>query len=278
MLRTRVITAICLLIVLLPAMILEPTWIWAVVTLAFVAVSGWEWRRLQLLARSGDAQLNPVGFAGLLVTVGAGWLALDVFRPSWPGALSTVILVVAVVYWLSVGVWSLRREMPGYGWLAGLLVFACWLALVDLRELGIEPLIAAMAIVWVADIGAYFCGKGFGRRKLAPSISPGKSWEGAIGGAFLVVVIGLIAAAAPMLNQTLPARLVESLGPVFAVLVLLALSAVSVVGDLYESLLKRRAGVKDSGRTLPGHGGVLDRIDALIPVMPCVALLHRVLQ
>ncbi|MGH1358360.1 MAG: phosphatidate cytidylyltransferase [Burkholderiaceae bacterium] len=278
MLRTRIITAVCLLVVLLPAMVFEPTWIWSVASLVFVVVSGWEWRRLQLLPAGGEAGSRPNTYAVMMLAIGVAWLGLDHWEPEWGGWISTAVLIVAVVYWITVGFLSLRREVPGFGWLAGVLLFACWLALVDLRELGFLPLIAAMAIVWIADIGAYFCGKAFGRRKLAPAISPGKSWEGAIGGVFLVVVISLVAAAAPALNQTLPARLVEVTGPLLAILVLAALGALSIVGDLFESVLKRRAGVKDSGNSLPGHGGVLDRIDALIPVMPCVALLHRVLQ
>lgn len=278
MLRTRIITAVCLLVVLLPAMVFEPTWIWSVASLVFVVVSGWEWRRLQLLPAGGEPGSRPNTYAVMMLAIGVAWLGLDHWEPEWGGWISTAVLIVAVVYWITVGFLSLRREVPGFGWLAGVLLFACWLALVDLRELGFLPLIAAMAIVWIADIGAYFCGKAFGRRKLAPAISPGKSWEGAIGGVFLVVVISLVAAAAPALNQTLPARLVEVTGPLLAILVLAALGALSIVGDLFESVLKRRAGVKDSGNSLPGHGGVLDRIDALIPVMPCVALLHRVLQ
>ncbi len=278
MLRTRIITAVCLLVVLLPAMVFEPTWIWSVASLVFVVVSGWEWRRLQLLPAGGEAGSRPNTYAVMMLAIGVAWLGLDHWEPEWGGWISTAVLIVAVVYWITVGFLSLRREVPGFGWLAGVLLFACWLALVDLRELGFLPLIAAMAIVWIADIGAYFCGKAFGRRKLAPAISPGKSWEGAIGGVFLVVVISMVAAAAPALNQTLPARLVEVTGPLLAILVLAALGALSIVGDLFESVLKRRAGVKDSGNSLPGHGGVLDRIDALIPVMPCVALLHRVLQ
>jgi len=134
-----------------------------------------------------------------------------------------------------------------------------------------------MALVGVADIAAYFVGRAFGRRKLAPSISPGKSWEGALGGAAAVAVLGLAAAASPSLSSTLPARLVDAWTAPVAVVVLVALAALSIVGDLHESLLKRQAGVKDSGAVLPGHGGVLDRIDALVPVMPAAMLLHRLL-
>jgi phosphatidate cytidylyltransferase len=136
-----------------------------------------------------------------------------------------------------------------------------------------------MAVVWVADIGAYFSGKAFGRHKLAPSISPGKSWEGAIGGWLLVLIVAfatasLAAGSAPSLADTFPAVLMQRWGWPGLVVVMTLLVAASVVGDLFESMLKRRAQYKDSGNLLPGHGGVLDRIDALIPVLPLAALLE----
>jgi len=148
---------------------------------------------------------------------------------------------------------------------------------VALREIGALALFVAMAIVWVADIAAYFFGRAFGRHKLAPAISPGKSWEGAVGGFAAVAVAGLAAAAVPALAHTLPARLVAVWSPPGAAAALVGLAALSIVGDLHESLLKRQAGVKDSGTLLPGHGGVLDRIDALIPTMPAAMLLHGLL-
>jgi phosphatidate cytidylyltransferase len=134
-----------------------------------------------------------------------------------------------------------------------------------------------MAIVWIADIGAYFSGKAFGKRKLAISISSGKSWEGAIGGGVAVLLIGaatvLLADRAAWLRETLAVRVQAAWGwgGLSAVLVLLV--AASIIGDLAESQLKRRAGMKDSSKLLPGHGGVLDRIDALIPVLPLAALI-----
>ena len=130
-----------------------------------------------------------------------------------------------------------------------------------------------MAIVWIADIGAYFSGKAFGKRKLAPSISPGKSWEGAIGGGILVLLAAVASIATPALGDTFAVRLYQTWGWLgfFAVLILMV--AASIVGDLFESQLKRRAAMKDSSNLLPGHGGVLDRIDALIPTLPLAALI-----
>ena len=217
-------------------------------------------------------------FAALLAVAGLALIALHWWRPQTGEIVALVLLLGAAAFWLVPGVLSLRQPRPDGPWLAALLLLACWQAMIELRALGPLPLVAALVLVWAADVGAYFIGRAVGRRKLAPSISPGKSWEGAIGGAILVVIVGLTAAAAPSLAATLPALLVTHVGPVLAALALLLISALSVVGDLYESSMKRQAGAKDSGRSLPGHGGVLDRIDALIPVMPCVALLHRVLQ
>jgi len=157
-------------------------------------------------------------------------------------------------------------------------LLACWLSLYELRRLGPEVLITAMAVVWVADVGAYFAGKAFGRRRLAPYISPGKSWEGAIAGAVLVIVLGAFAALHDALAAALPALMFEQWGGFLCSMVLGGLVALSIVGDLYESLLKRQAGVKDSGKILPGHGGVLDRIDALLPTMPVVLLIHLMLR
>jgi phosphatidate cytidylyltransferase len=119
-------------------------------------------------------------------------------------------------------------------------------------------------VVWLADIAAYFFGRTFGKRKLAPSISPGKTWEGAIGGGVAVVVYGF------MLAPQLPGKLSANYG--LLLLVLIVLVAISIIGDLFESLLKRQAGLKDSSNVLPGHGGVLDRIDSLTSTLPLVAL------
>jgi phosphatidate cytidylyltransferase len=151
----------------------------------------------------------------------------------------------------------------------------CFAAIVALFAYSPLYLLSVMAIVWAADIFAYFSGKAFGKRKLAPSISPGKSWEGAIGGGIAVLLIAtlVIVFAGGALANTFPVRVQASLGwpATYAILVLIV--AASVVGDLFESQLKRRAGMKDSSNLLPGHGGVLDRIDALVPVLPLAALI-----
>lgn len=279
MLRTRVITALVLLALILPAIIFDPPLLWSLLALAFLALAAFEWNQLRAGVNAGGSQAS-LRFAVLVFSSGLAWLLIDAVWPLLADRLALILMAVAAVFWIVAAPWRLR-SLPlsaGPAALAMLVLLACWLALVELRAIGPLALFAAMGVVWLADIGAYFVGRGFGRRKLAPAISPGKSWEGVYGGMFCVVIVSLVAAAAPALDTTLPARLVGLAGPIVAVVVMSLLSLLSVIGDLYESALKRSAGVKDSGKTLPGHGGVLDRVDGLIPVMPCIALLHRVLQ
>ena len=272
MLGRRVATALVLLVVLLPAIFVFPPLVWGVLTLAFLAVAAWEWVRL--LAGSVAA---PIATGAVLAAGGAvlAWRAGNTFA-LWP---ETALCVALLAFWVVFAPLRLRgHEARRGGWpLAAFLLFGCWFALYELRVLGPLPLFSSMAVIWIADIAAYFVGRAIGRRKLAPSISPGKSWEGAIGGAIAVAVIGVAAASVPALDGSLPAVLVTRLGAPGAVIVLIAIAALSIVGDLHESLLKREAGVKDSGWILPGHGGVLDRIDAMIPTMPAALLLYRLL-
>jgi len=150
-------------------------------------------------------------------------------------------------------------------------LIGAWVAIVQLQAYSPGLVLAAMALVWIADTAAYFTGRAFGRRKLAPHVSPGKTWEGVYGGLAAVALYAL--ALVPLAAAGRFAGTVSPLAVILWVAGALALAALSVVGDLCESLLKRQAGVKDSGRLLPGHGGVLDRIDALLAAMPPAALL-----
>jgi len=274
MLGKRVATAVVLLAILLPAIFAFPPVAWGAVTLAFLAVAAWEWTRLL----PGAARRAPLA-AAAVAAAGAAALAYR-SHSDWPTWLLGTLGAALLAFWALLGPRRLaRHDARGGGWpLAAALLLGCWLALYELRVLGAVPLLSSMAVVWVADIAAYFAGRSFGRRKLAPSISPGKTWEGAIGGFAAVAVAGLAAAAAPALSQSLPALLVDGATAAGAVPLLVAIAALSIVGDLHESLLKRQAGVKDSGTLLPGHGGVLDRIDALIPAMPVALLLYQVLR
>ncbi len=274
MLKQRVITALLLLAVLLPALFYPRTAPFGGLSLLLIAAAGWEWARLNG-CRSTSAVLVGACLGGaLLLFWWAGGLAYS-WRQLW---------LVLTAAWVLLAVVMLARGVAGWGvWPAilrlwgGLLLIACaWLALVQARQIGLEFLLSVLTLVWMADIAAYFGGKAFGRRKLAPTVSPGKTWEGAISGAIGVLVLAslwVLADAQGWGGQgSLYARL-WSFGPLFAVIGLTFLTTMSVIGDLVESLVKRSAGAKDSSQLLPGHGGVLDRVDALLPVLPLSMML-----
>jgi len=273
MLGKRVITAVVLLALLLPAIFVFSPIAWGLLTLAFTAAAAWEWTRLLPGARSCPIAVATVALLGI------GVLA---FRAAfeWPPIFIAAACALLVLFWVLFAPRRLsRHEARTGGWpLATSLLFGCWLALYELRVMGAVALLSAMAVIWVADIAAYFVGRAFGRHKLAPVISPGKSWEGAVGGFAAVALVGLAAARVPALADALPTLLVARIGAIGAAGVLVAIAALSIVGDLHESLLKREAGVKDSGTLLPGHGGMLDRIDALIPTMPAALLVYQLLR
>ncbi|MCU6433610.1 phosphatidate cytidylyltransferase [Undibacterium sp. Jales W-56] len=269
MLKTRVITALLLLAVLLPILYAGNFVAFAIVSTLFFAAAMWENQRL-------FGKPAPIVLAGIWTVLFAGIIFTQV-------AFSQLILfALCTAFWIAKLVPSLAFGLPapnnriGNALVSGMYsasIFACFIAITSLFNHSPQFLLSAMAVVWVADIGAYFSGKAFGKHKLAPGISPGKSWEGAIGGWIAVLVIGLAATQVSWLADTLPAKTFSAFGWIGFAGLMTLLTAGSVVGDLFESSLKRRAGVKDSSALLPGHGGVLDRIDALIPVLPLAALL-----
>ncbi len=281
MLLQRVATALVLLLVMLGALLSHSAWPFALLTLVLIAASAWEWGRLN------QAPAVLAWGLGLLVA-GAGGLA---WWASWvaPGVDGGNAWWWGVVLVWALGVaWALRGGAPAWlrlprvaRWVIGALgLFAAWLALAQAHALGLNFMLSALALVWAADIAAYFGGRRFGRRKLAPSISPGKSWEGVWSGVAGVLLLALLWVTLDRVyggdrfdGPSLYSHLVQTLGWAGCVLALLCLSAMSVVGDLLESLVKRAAGAKDSSRLLPGHGGVLDRVDALLPVLPLVMAL-----
>jgi phosphatidate cytidylyltransferase len=191
------------------------------------------------------------------------------------------LLLLAVIFWFFLAPFILAKGMrvsldqlrSFYVVLGLILLPATWFALIFLRELGLVFLLSTMALVWIADIGAYFVGKAFGKHKLAAQISPGKSIEGALGGLLLCYGYALLCVFYLPFESTLFGAWAIRFGWVPMFLMVTVLTAFSVFGDLFESQLKRMAGVKDSSHLLPGHGGVLDRVDALIPTMPIAALL-----
>jgi len=276
MLGQRIVTAVVLLALLLPALFAASPWPFALVTLVLIGAAGWEWSRLNGMPGTSLSIL----FGSLLAAAGlaaasAGWVA------STPAALWwwTALL------WLIGGAWVLHRGAGGWQhwprWpriaIGFVLLWLAWLALAQARHVGINFVLSVMALVWVADIAAYAGGRLLGRHKLAPSISPGKTWEGVGAGMAGVLLLALgwtwIESRAGFDSPSLAATLQRSLGDAGAVAALLVLAGMSVMGDLFESLVKRAAGVKDSSALLPGHGGVLDRIDALLPVFPAAVAL-----
>ncbi|MEM7220060.1 MAG: phosphatidate cytidylyltransferase [Pseudomonadota bacterium] len=260
-LGTRILTALALLVpVLLALYLLPPLW-FALLAGLIVLLAGWEWGTLVV----GGNTAARVAFLIAIAALGA----LAALRPDASRAL--LAAASACWAWAALEVLLFPRlagragaTPPRLRWtLLGVLVLAgAWLGIVELREVHPHLLLVVCLVVWGADVLAYFAGHAFGRHKLAPQVSPGKTWEGAIGGVLggAAVAWGFAVWA---FGNDLPAVIVP---------LLLALAALSIFGDLFESVLKRTAGAKDSGALLPGHGGLLDRVDALICVLPVAAL------
>lgn len=283
MLKQRVITAVVLLLVLLPALFYPSAWPFGVVALILISLAAWEWARLN--GYSGAAAVGA-GVACLALCVLAwwsGWLVKPFPHKS--------IWIFAGAFWVLAGAWLLRAGVVQWARISaplrlaiGIAVLAlAWIAVCQARVVGINFLLSILLLVWVADIFAYFAGRTFGgqfsKGKLAPAISPGKSWEGVWGGMAGVVVMAFawqwadqaFTASSPSIYSNFATR-----GWWFVLLAALFLSAMSVVGDLIESLVKRSAGAKDSSGMLPGHGGVLDRLDALLPTVPLAMMLYSI--
>jgi phosphatidate cytidylyltransferase len=167
----------------------------------------------------------------------------------------------------------LQKYSTSLAIIGGILFLANWYAIVILRNEGLLVLLSVLMLVWVADIGAYFFGKKFGKHKLAIQLSPGKSIEGAIGGMICVVTFSILCVYFDTRFESFFSQLSNHLSIVLFLFVILFLTIMSIIGDLFESQLKRLSGVKDSSQLLPGHGGVLDRMDALLPVLPLAALI-----
>jgi phosphatidate cytidylyltransferase len=257
-LRARIITALLLLPLVLGAIYLLPLPYFALAFWVIVGIAALEWAALAGL----EGQGLRAGYVAALAVM--SWLAWS--HPEWrreillAGTAFWLLAIAAVVGYPASGRWLGRPVLVVSGWLV---LLAAWIALVVVRDRpgGANWLLWLMVLVWAADIGAYFAGRAFGKRKLAPAVSPGKTWEGVFGGT--VLALGVTAAALVAAAQWRVAWL-----PAIAMLI-----AVSVFGDLFESVLKRHRGVKDSGTLLPGHGGALDRADSLLATLPFFALL-----
>ena len=266
MLKTRVLTASIMLPVVLGALFYLPEYAWALFCALLIGLAAWEWQNLS-------------GMHGLLSKcypyLSSILFLLSVYF-STPNFVFGMMLA-ALLFWLVLvpcwlkAKWSLPLAGNLNAMLGWALLIPAGLAMIILRGNG-WPLLLVMAIAWVADTFAYFSGKAFGRHKLAPSISPGKTWEGVVGGVLAVVcyfaLIPKPFALLPQLTQDRFGQIVLWGG------VALLLTAVSVMGDLLESLFKRQSGIKDSSQLLPGHGGVLDRIDSLLAILPIAAAIY----
>lgn len=292
MLLQRVITAVVLLALLLPALFAHDTRWWRLAALILIAGAAWEWGRLNdPEEKRGDEARSGRGgmwtWLGVVVTLAACVLS---WQLGWLQQAPLAVWVTGGLLWVLAGVPLLAAGVSAWGRLPRALrlvagwamLWLTWLAVVRAREMGVAFLLSLLLLVWMADIAAYFAGRTFGgrfiARRLAPEISPKKSWEGAAGALIGVLVLAAAWIALEGGGVLPPPSLYGALLPAWgwmgSLAALVFLTAASIAGDLVESLVKRSADVKDSSGLLPGHGGVLDRVDALLPVLPLAMLLH----
>jgi phosphatidate cytidylyltransferase len=277
MLSTRILTALILVPAVLAALFLLPPAGWGAVTLVAFCAAAVEWsnlvgyaRRARLLFVAGTFVIG----CNLLFSPSLG------FERGWPTGVVLAVCGPATLFWLLVAPPWLRvnwrpASKLGMAVLGWIVLSGAWVAIVQLQAQSSWLVFAAFAIVWIADTAAYFTGRAVGRHKLAPAISPGKTREGLYGALVAVAAYALILV--PFARDAGYTGEISISAVVTWVSVAIALALLSVGGDLFESLLKRHAGVKDSGTLLPGHGGILDRIDALLAAMPPAALLALML-
>ncbi|MDB9977524.1 phosphatidate cytidylyltransferase [Porticoccaceae bacterium] len=269
MLRLRIITALCMAAIFLPALFLMPSMLFSIATVPLVLVAGWEWSRLVKI-RSVIARIGYLLLIVMTLFAASLWLGLpDTFDPQ----RAQQLLLVAVGVWAFIFLWIqgypssaiLWSARPILGLLGLMLLGFTWIAIVTILnyQSGQWLLLLAIVIIVLADVGGFFAGKYFGKHKLAPIISPGKTWEGFVGGLLLEgVLVG-----------SLVWYLSDHVTVLGLSLLVIPVALYSVLGDLFESMIKRHSGVKDSGRLLPGHGGVLDRIDGVMAALPMFGLI-----
>lgn len=282
MLKQRIITALVLLAILLPALFADSPDAFCAVTLVMMAAGAWEWGRMNGYGPKSSLMIGM----DCVVLCALSW------KLGWMSKSMPLLWSIVGGAWVLGAAFLLRRGVPGWATLpkavrviGGVLaLWAAWLAVAQARVVGINFLLSILMLVWMADVAAYFAGRAFGMRiakvKLAPSISPGKSWEGVWGGMLGVLVLALVwtyldahwQAGVPSLYTRVAMQ-----SWLLLPLVVLFMGAMSVAGDLVESLIKRSVGVKDSSGLLPGHGGVLDRVDALLPTLPLAMMLKTLL-
>jgi len=278
MLKQRLITALILLALLLPALFAPSPEPFAALTLILMAAGAWEWGRMNGCARVASWATGALA----LLICSLFWLT------SWIQNTNPFVWLFTGSAWVLMGAWMLSRGVAAWArwpffmrWLLGLLALCfAWLALAQARWTGPNFLLSVLVLVWAADVFAYFAGRALGGRwshsKLAASISPGKTWEGVWGGMVGVLLVSLSWIQADRYFEFADPSFHTHLwrqGWWFWLAALIFMTSMSVVGDLVESLIKRSAGVKDSSGLLPGHGGVLDRVDALLPTLPLAMMI-----
>ncbi len=287
MLGTRVLSAVVALLCLLAVALFAPPWGFDVLLFAIVCSALYEW--LKLLGVSPRKSLSMSVWLFALKVLALFFVPEIVQVASGVGAPLLWLYAFAALFWvLAAPLAILKRSAVGAKNAAGqsLAIFLCLItgfALLHADGLGKGFLLSVLLLVWVADTSAYFAGKAFGKHKLAAQISPGKTWEGVMGALAANMLMALILSQLNWISQANPAGnlfawMASSLGLPLMLAFVVLVTFVSVAGDLYESMLKRIAEVKDSGNVLPGHGGVFDRIDALLAVFPVTMFLVTLMQ
>ena len=277
MLLQRVMTALLLVILLLPSLLYSQPQALAGLSALFIALGAWEWGRLAGCSGRGAVFLGTLE----ALVCGISWW-LEIWKlPGW------VLWAAVSGLWLLLSAWLLRYGLTQWlrvplsmrCWLGLVVLWSAWLALMTAKAIGTNYVLSILVLVWVADSCAYFAGRTLGRHKLAFSISPGKTWEGVLGA---VLGVAVLATVWLYIDARWPIEADQSIytqlwGHGWLTLAMggVLLVAMSVFGDLIESLLKRCAAVKDSSQLLPGHGGVLDRIDGLLPTLPMALCLSN---
>jgi phosphatidate cytidylyltransferase len=267
-LKQRVLTAVILVPILLGAMFLLPGIAWQLLLCLPLVLASLEWSRLSKYSTVAGYAFTALLLVNALAFVFAFWSEGGVGLGE---AVATLVLIPALLFWaIAAPLWLYRGWRVTNPFILGvvgwLILVPAWVAFVFLQR---SPwmLLAIVLIIWIADIAAYFAGRRFGRHKLAPQISPGKTWEGVVG-AFIAVIVYGFGVSFLVLPQA------NAYDRIVMLIFVCALTVLGIVGDLFESWIKRTAGAKDSGNLLPGHGGMLDRIDSMTAALPFAALYY----
>jgi phosphatidate cytidylyltransferase len=262
MLKKRIITALVLVAGFIPALFQSSNVYWALGMLLVTLLALNEWASM-----TGFSKTQRYGYS--LVSALVGLLIVSRMQGDDSHQFfyqSLFIFFVAALFWsLAVPIWLAKQfklsGMVAKGLLGWLLMLPLWLALICAKIVDPMLVLVLLATIWIADSAAYFAGKNFGKHKLAPTISPGKTWEGVAGALIGVTIFGAI------LHFGFDI-ITWALFPALWII-----TGFGVIGDLFESMMKRQANIKDSGDLLPGHGGILDRIDGIIPSLPIAILM-----